>query len=153
MSLGKYNRYFWYRLARSAPTNGSRMFALRRTGIAELGDETYLGPNVTITPFGRDDIDEPLLRFGDRVTVSPDVKFLCSMHPESSRLSRVYGKMESIDVEHDAWIGAGASILGGVTIGHEAVVGAGAVVTDDVPARTVVGGVPAEHIKEVEGLE
>ena len=153
MNVGKVRRYLWYRLARTAPTSGSRAVALRRTGLVEMGADCYVGPNVTITPLGRDDVDGPLLRFGDRSTLSPDVKLLCSMHPEESRLKDVYGSMEPITVEHDAWIGAGASILGGTTVGHEAVVGAGAVVTEDVEPRTVVGGVPAEKIKDVEGLE
>ena len=47
----------------------------------------------------------------------------------------------------NVWIGSNATILQGVTIGDNAVVGAGAVVTKDVPANTVVGGVPAKFIK------
>nr|WP_281276226.1 DapH/DapD/GlmU-related protein [Flexivirga caeni] len=49
------------------------------------------------------------------------------------------------------WIGANATILPGVTIGDGAVVAAGAVVTKDVPARTVVGGVPARRIRDIGG--
>jgi len=48
------------------------------------------------------------------------------------------------------WIGAGATILAGVTIGENAVVAAGAVVSKDVPANTVVGGIPAKIIKTIE---
>ena len=47
------------------------------------------------------------------------------------------------------WIGSNATILQGVTIGDNAVVGAGAVVTKDVPANTIVGGVPAKVIREI----
>ena len=49
----------------------------------------------------------------------------------------------------NVWIGSNATILQGVTIGDNAVVGAGAVVTKDVEANTVVGGVPAELIKPI----
>ena len=57
---------------------------------------------------------------------------------------------EGIVVEDDAWIGAGAIITDGVTVGKGAVVAAGAVVTRDVPPHTVVAGVPAHVIKEIE---
>lgn len=50
-------------------------------------------------------------------------------------------------VGNDVWIGSGAQVLGGLTVGHGAIVGAGAVVTRDVPAYAVVGGVPARHIR------
>lgn len=50
----------------------------------------------------------------------------------------------------NVWVGSNATILQGVTIGDNAVVGAGAVVTKDVPANTVVGGVPAKFIKSIQ---
>ena len=49
-----------------------------------------------------------------------------------------------------AWIGAGATILPGVTVGENAVVAAAAVVTKDVPANAIVGGNPAKLIKMIE---
>jgi acetyltransferase-like isoleucine patch superfamily enzyme len=52
-----------------------------------------------------------------------------------------------IIIKQNAWVGAGATILPGVTIGENAVVAAGAVVSKDVPANTVVGGIPARVIK------
>jgi phosphonate metabolism protein (transferase hexapeptide repeat family) len=54
---------------------------------------------------------------------------------------------QPVDVGHDTWIGHGAIVLPGVSIGNGAVVGAGAVVTEDVPAYTVVAGVPAEPVR------
>jgi acetyltransferase-like isoleucine patch superfamily enzyme len=50
-------------------------------------------------------------------------------------------------VGHDVWMGAGATVLGGVRVGDGAIVGAGAVVTKDVPPYAVVGGVPAKVIR------
>jgi acetyltransferase-like isoleucine patch superfamily enzyme len=52
-------------------------------------------------------------------------------------------------VGKNVWIGAHATILQGVTIGDNAVVAAGAVVNKDVPANTIVGGIPAKPIKTI----
>lgn len=54
-------------------------------------------------------------------------------------------------IGNGVWIGANVTILGGVNIGDGAVVAAGAVVTKDVPAKTLVGGVPAKIIKQLQG--
>lgn len=50
-------------------------------------------------------------------------------------------------IEDDVWIGAGAKILSGITVGKGAVIGANAVVTSDIPPYAIVGGVPARIIK------
>ncbi len=82
----------------------------------------------------------------DNVLIAPKVSLLSEGHPVSptERQSLVPGH---IHIRKNAWIGAGATILPGVTVGENAVVAAGAVVSKDVPANTVVGGIPARHIK------
>lgn len=52
-------------------------------------------------------------------------------------------------IDKNAWLGANSTILPGVTVGKNAVIAAGAVVTKDVPANTVVAGVPAKIIKKI----
>ena len=54
---------------------------------------------------------------------------------------------KQITIEDDVWIGYGAKILAGVTVGKGAVIGAGAVVTKNVAPYAVVGGIPAKEIK------
>lgn len=56
-------------------------------------------------------------------------------------------KAEPVVIGHDVWVGMGAIVLPGVTIGDGAIVGAGAVVTADVPPGAVVQGVPAKPVK------
>jgi acetyltransferase-like isoleucine patch superfamily enzyme len=55
-----------------------------------------------------------------------------------------------IHIKRNAWIGANATILPGVTIGENAIVAAGAVVSKDVPDNTIVGGIPAKIIKAIQ---
>ncbi|RZM23133.1 MAG: sugar O-acetyltransferase, partial [Pedobacter sp.] len=52
-------------------------------------------------------------------------------------------------IKRNAWLGANVTILPGVTVGENAIVAAGAVVARDVPANTVVAGVPAKFIKSI----
>jgi len=156
MSLKEIWRHLWYRLFRWGHTNRLRKFALNRIDFVDFGKDCYVGPNITITPLGGQNPKGKLLILKDRVTVSPNVSFLCSMHPEDSKLKRIYGETSPIKIEEDSWIGADATILGGVSINKCSVVGAGSVVTKDVPEYTVVAGVPAEPIKslnpeEIEG--
>lgn len=56
--------------------------------------------------------------------------------------------VERVKIGHDVWIGTQVIVMPGVTIGNGAIVGAGSVVTKDVPAYTVVAGVPARQIKQ-----
>lgn len=53
-------------------------------------------------------------------------------------------------IGNNVWIGSGANILGGVTIGDNSIIAAGALVNKDVPSNVIVGGVPAKVIKTLE---
>lgn len=84
----------------------------------------------------------------DDVLIGPRVNLVTENHPldPSDRRALV---SKPIVVKRNAWIGAGATILPGVTIGEHAVIAAGAVVSKDVPANTVVAGVLAKFIKTI----
>jgi acetyltransferase-like isoleucine patch superfamily enzyme len=91
---------------------------------------------------------------GDRVYTSPFTQIIAVNHrfEDPKRPFTEQGiTAEGIVIEDDVWIGAGAIITDGVHVGQGAVVAAGAVVTKDVPARTVVAGVPAKIIKVIDG--
>ncbi|MFA5687655.1 MAG: acyltransferase [Kiritimatiellales bacterium] len=89
---------------------------------------------------------------GDYCQIGPRVCFETISHGTASIPGKTRGTTHKpITVQDKVWIGCGAIILQGVTIGTGAVVAAGAVVTKDVPAHTIVGGVPAKHIKDTGG--
>jgi len=92
------------------------------------------------------------ITIGDRVYFSPSVQVLAVNHvfedPEVP-FSEQGITAQGIVIEDDVWVGAGAVVTDGVTIGRGSVVAAGAVVTEDVPAQTVVGGVPARPLRDI----
>jgi acetyltransferase-like isoleucine patch superfamily enzyme len=90
------------------------------------------------------------IQIGDNVIMGPRVSF----HAENHRYNditlpiRLQGEnRQGIIVEDDCWIGAGSIILDGVHIGRGSVIAAGSVVTNNVPAYSVMAGVPARLIK------
>ena len=84
----------------------------------------------------------------DDVLIGPKVSLITENHPLNPEERKgLTGK--PILIKKNAWIGANATILSGVTIGENAVVAAGAVVSKDVPDNTIVGGIPAKFIKNV----
>jgi len=111
------------------------------------GKHTTIGKNVFIN-FDCVFLDLGGITIEDDVFIAPKVSLLAEGHPVGAedRHSLVPGR---IHIRKNAWIGAGATILPGVSIGENAVVAAGAVVSKDVPANTVVGGIPARHIKNI----
>jgi acetyltransferase-like isoleucine patch superfamily enzyme len=111
------------------------------------GKNTKIGKNVFIN-FDCVFLDLGGITIEDNVLIAPKVSLLSEGHPinVNNRQSLVPGH---IHIRKNVWIGAGATILAGVTIGENAVVAAGAVVSKDVPANTIVGGIPAKHIKNI----
>lgn len=93
---------------------------------------------------------------GDRVYTSPFTQIIAVNHvfQDPTRPFVEQGiTAEGIVIEDDVWLGSGAVVTDGVRVGKGAVVAAGAVVTRDVPAHTVVAGVPAKVIKEIDGKQ
>ena len=84
----------------------------------------------------------------DNVLIGPRVNLVTENHPvnPSERKSLI---LNAILIKRNAWIGAGVTVLPGVTIGENSIVAAGAVVTKDVADNTIVGGIPARVIKSI----
>ena len=107
----------------------SEFTVLRGQGGITIGDNVYTSPFVQIVAVNHvyDDPNRPIIEQG--ITA------------------------QGIVIEDNAWIGSSAIILDGVRVGKGAVVAAGAVVSKDVPPHTVVAGVPAKVIKEIDGTK
>ncbi|MGY0502102.1 DapH/DapD/GlmU-related protein [Nocardia sp. FBN12] len=85
-------------------------------------------------------LDYAGIRLGRGVMVGPKATFITMGHPVDPEERRRFLTGAPIDIAENVWIGAGAMILPGVSIGRDAVIAAGAVVADDVPANSLVTG-------------
>jgi acetyltransferase-like isoleucine patch superfamily enzyme len=135
----------------------------------EIGSDTYIDDHTVLLTTG-ESTGKPRIRIGkkcgfnrfslidaserieihDFVRVGPNCYI--TDHDHGMDLDRSVTEQPLVSkpvvIERDAWIGAGVTILKGVRIGEQAVIAAGAVVTKDVPAREIHGGVPAKKIGE-----
>ena len=135
------------RWARNAFFPSWRVQLLRWCGFA-LGRNVYIADGFVVV---EELADEGNVSIGDRVSIAPRVTIVTSSHPNASRIRPVAPVAKGpVRIEDDAWLGAGAVILPGVTVGRGAVVAALSVVVEDVPELTVVGGQPARVIRRLE---
>ena len=106
-----------------------------------------IGKNVFIN-HGCSFLDMGGITIEDDVLIGPKVNLVTENHPLDP-INRRALIAKAIVIKRNAWIGAAATILPGVTVGENSVIAAGAVVTKDVAANTIVGGVPAKFIKNI----
>ena len=112
-------------------------------GLVEIGDKTVFGQECTISAYQR-------VRIGEQCVIADRAMFIDFDHgvidvETPIRRQGIYKR--DVVVGANVWIGYGACILRGVTVGDNAIIGTNAVVTRDVPANAVVGGVPARVIR------
>ncbi len=144
--LTKIKKKLFRLVAKDTPGCGLRIALLRMCGYV-VGNSVYIGEDFLIVDPEETQFN---LNIGDRASISPRVTFVMHTQPNESRIAPyVNSHKGSITVCADAWIGTGAVILPGVTIGEGAVIGANSVVTRNVAPYTVVGGIPAHEIKRV----
>lgn len=110
-------------------------------GSLELGERVFINTGATVVANHKIVIGDDCL-FGDLVAI-----FDSNHHAlEPSSPTRI----APVHIGKNVWVGRAATILPGVTIGDHAVIAAGSVVTDDVPARTLVAGAPARPIRTLD---
>lgn len=114
----------------------------------DFGKNIHVGHGVFINA-GCNFQDQGGIFIGDRSLIGHQV-VLATLNHDLDPARRGDLHPAPIHIGTDVWVGSHATVLAGVTIGDGAVVAAGAVVTHDVPARTVVGGVPAKVIRSID---
>lgn len=107
-----------------------------------VGRNVFVNQNCTFYDLGGLDI-------ADDVMIGPNVSIITSGHPIEPSRRRDFVVAKPIAIGRNVWIAAGATIIGGVTVGENSVVAAGSVVTRDVPPNTLVGGNPAKVIRSI----
>ena len=112
-------------------------------GEVEIGEKTVIGQECTISAYRR-------VRIGEQCVIADRTMFIDFDHgvvevERPIRLQGIYKR--DVEVGSNVWIGYGACILRGVSVGDNSVIGTNAVVTKDVPANSVVGGVPAKVLR------
>jgi acetyltransferase-like isoleucine patch superfamily enzyme len=107
-----------------------------------IGRNVFVNQNCTFYDLGGLDI-------ADDVMIGPNVSLITSGHPVEPSRRRDFTIAKPIVIERNVWIAAGATIIGGVTVGENSVVAAGSVVTKNVSPNTFVGGNPAKVIRSI----
>lgn len=148
----------------TSPAETEKRAALIKEMFAEAGEGCYIEPpfranwggkhvrlgNYVYANFNLTLVDDGHIDIGDNVMFAPNVTVITATHPVLPAL-REKGMQFNADVKicNNVWIGAGAIIMPGITVGENSVVGAGSVVTKDVPPNTVVVGNPARVLREI----
>ena len=109
----------------------------------ELGERVFFNFNCTV-------LDVCRVRIGDYTMFGPSVQIYTPLPPMNAEQRRREEYGRPIDIGSDVWVGGGAIILAGVTIGSRAVIGAGSVVTRDIPEGVLAVGNPCRVIREIE---
>ncbi len=107
-----------------------------------VGRNVFVNQNCTFYDLGGLDI-------ADDVMIGPNVSIITADHALEPARRRAVTIGKPIVIERNVWIAAGATIIGGVTVGENSVVAAGSVVTKSVPPNSLVGGNPARLIRSI----
>ena len=153
-----------YDFNQTRPGELARRAALLREMFAEIGEGCYIEPPLHANFGGRHVhfgshvyanfnltlVDDTHIYVGDGVMFGPNVTVCTGTHPVHPELRARQAQYNlPVHIGSYVWVGAGAVILPGVTIGEGSVIGAGAVVTQDIPANVVAAGVPCRVLRPI----
>ena len=146
------------------PSEGIKREALLKEMFAEMGQNCYIEPpfyanwggrhihfgNEVYANFGLTCVDDTHIYVGDKTMFGPNVILATANHPILPELrEKDYQYNKEIHIGKNCWIGAGAIVVPGITIGDHTVIGAGSVVTKDIPANVVAVGNPCKVLREI----
>lgn len=142
-----------YSLLFAAPDNFIRLTSWPSLQGGEQQDgEIRIGDYALLTPGSRIGAAERVTLGNSCMMASGAYISDCDWHGIYERVDSI-GEIRPVQLHDNVWIGTRAIVCKGVTIGENSIVGAGAVVTSDVPANVVVGGVPAKKVAELDPQE
>lgn len=158
-----YNQELLYDFNTSRPSQLKLREEIIRKVFAEVGENCYIEPpfhanwgcNMHVgknfyANFNLTVVDDADIFIGDGVMIAPNVVLATGTHPICPDLrDPTYQYNLPIHIGNRVWIGAGAIILPGVTIGNDSVIGAGSVVTKDIPSGVVAVGNPCRVLREI----
>lgn len=146
------------------PSEGEKRTQLLKEMFAEIGDGCYIEPPLhanwaghhvhfgkgVYANFNLTLVDDTHIYVGDYTLFGPNVTIATAGHPILPELrERGYQYNAPVHIGRNCWIGAGAVIVPGVTIGDNVVVGAGSIVTKDLPDNVIAVGNPCRVLREV----
>lgn len=160
--IKKLDRLYDFNMTR--PTELEKRGAMLKEMFAEIGEDCYIEPPLhsnfggAHVHFGKNVyanfnltlVDDTHIYVGDYTMIGPNVTIATAGHPILPELrEKGYQFNMPVHIGKNCWIGAGAVILPGITIGDNVVVGAGSVVTKDLPSNVVAVGNPCKVLREV----
>lgn len=153
-----------YDFNRTRPSELAKREALLREMLAELGENCYVEPQLhanyggKFVHFGKNIyanynltlVDDTHIYVGDYTMFGPNVTVSTAGHPILPELrEQAYQYNMPVRIGRNCWIGAGVTIVPGITIGDNVVIGAGSIVTKDLPSNVVAVGNPCRILREV----
>lgn len=146
------------------PSELEKRESMLKKMFAEIGGNCYIEPpfhanwggrhvhfgNLVYANFNLTMVDDTHIYVGDYTMFGPNVTVATAGHPIMPELrEKAYQYNFPIRIGRNCWIGAGALIMSGITIGDNVVVGAGSVVTKDLPSNVVAVGNPCRILREI----
>lgn len=153
-----------YDFNQTRPTELDKREKMLKEMFAQIGENCYIEPpfyanwggahchfgNNVYCNFGCTFVDDTHIYVGDCTMLGPNVTVATAGHPILPELrEQAYQYNAPVHIGKNCWIGAGAIILPGITIGDHSVIGAGSVVTKDIPANVVAAGNPCKILREI----